>query len=125
MSLVYQGVQLRQHVSQKPPSVMNFVEFHAAREEGAAAGAGLGESLAKLHALNLPPPSDEKNRSGDSGGAARSRGTAYLIVRIVLDTNTLVSGVVAPAGPARCLIDNARAQALELCRRATLRGRVA
>ena len=40
--------------------VRDFVEFLAAREERAAAGAHLGESLAGLDALNLPPLSDEE-----------------------------------------------------------------
>lgn len=40
--------------------VADFVEFLAAREERAAAAERLGESLAKLDALNLPPFSDEE-----------------------------------------------------------------
>jgi len=41
-------------------------------------------------------------------------------VRVVLDTNTLVSGVISPGGPPRRLLDGARAQAFELCSSATL-----
>ena len=44
---------------QRLAEVKDFVEFLAAREERAAAGARLGESLARLDALNLPPMSDE------------------------------------------------------------------
>ncbi len=44
---------------QRLAEVKDFVEFLAAREERAAAGARLGESLARLDALNLPPLSDE------------------------------------------------------------------
>jgi hypothetical protein len=40
--------------------VEDFVEFLAAREARVAAGARLGESLARLDALNLPPLSDEE-----------------------------------------------------------------
>ncbi|MHB1074977.1 DUF2281 domain-containing protein [Thiobacillus sp.] len=45
---------------QRQAEVRDFVEFLAAREERAAAGARLGESLARLDALNLPPLSDEE-----------------------------------------------------------------
>lgn len=45
---------------QRLAEVKDFVEFLAAREERAAAGVRLGESLAKLDALNLPPLSDEE-----------------------------------------------------------------
>ncbi len=45
---------------QRLAEVEDFVEFLAAREERAAAGARLGESLARLDALNLPPLSDEE-----------------------------------------------------------------
>ena len=41
-------------------------------------------------------------------------------MRVVLDTNTLVSGVISPGGPPRRLLDGARAQAFELCSSATL-----
>ena len=45
---------------QRLAEVEDFAEFLAAREERAAAGARLGESLARLDALNLPPLSDEE-----------------------------------------------------------------
>ncbi len=45
-----------------PPSrqaeVVDFVEFLAAREERAAAAQRLGEGLARIDALNLPPVSE-------------------------------------------------------------------
>ncbi len=52
--------KLRMLRPQHLAAVKDFVEFLAAREERAAAGARLGESLARLDALNLPPPSDEE-----------------------------------------------------------------
>ncbi len=36
-------------------------------------------------------------------------------MRIVLDTNTLVSALLSPHGPPRRLLDDARAQVFELC----------
>jgi len=36
-------------------------------------------------------------------------------VRVVLDTNTLVSAILSPIGPPRRLLDDARGQAFELC----------
>jgi len=36
-------------------------------------------------------------------------------VRVVLDTNTLVSALLSPHGPPRRLLDTARAQVFELC----------
>ena len=54
---------LIQKLQKLPPQrlaeVEHFVEFLALRETRAAAGVQLGESLAKLDALNLPPISDE------------------------------------------------------------------
>lgn len=41
-------------------------------------------------------------------------------MRVVLDTNTLVSGVISPSGPPRRLLDGLRAQVFELCSSATL-----
>jgi uncharacterized protein len=41
-------------------------------------------------------------------------------VRVVLDTNTLVSGVISPGGPQRRLLDDLRAHVFELCSSATL-----
>lgn len=36
-------------------------------------------------------------------------------MRVVLDTNTLVSALLSPNGPPRRLLDSARAQVFELC----------
>ena len=36
-------------------------------------------------------------------------------MRVVLDTNTLVSAVLSPLGPPRRLLDDARAQVFQLC----------
>ena len=36
-------------------------------------------------------------------------------MRVVLDTNTLVSALLSSSGPPRRLLDNARAQVFELC----------
>lgn len=36
-------------------------------------------------------------------------------MRVVLDTNTLVSGIISAGGPPRRLLDGARAQAFEMC----------
>ncbi|MBN8764650.1 MAG: putative toxin-antitoxin system toxin component, PIN family [Thiobacillus sp. 63-78] len=41
-------------------------------------------------------------------------------MRVVLDTNTLVSGIISPGGPPRRLLDGARRQIFELCSSATL-----
>ena len=41
-------------------------------------------------------------------------------MRVVLDTNTLVSGVISPGGPPRRLLDELRAHVFELCSIATL-----
>ena len=41
-------------------------------------------------------------------------------MRVVLDTNTLVSGVISPNASPRRLLDRARTQAFELCSSATL-----
>lgn len=55
---------LIQKLQKLPPQrlaeVTDFVEFLTAREERATAGARLGESLARLDALNLPPLSDDE-----------------------------------------------------------------
>jgi hypothetical protein len=54
---------LIQKLQKLPPQrlaqVADFVEFLVAREERAAAGERLGESLAKLDALNLPSLSED------------------------------------------------------------------
>lgn len=36
-------------------------------------------------------------------------------MRVVLDTNTLISALLSPHGPPRRLLDDARSQAFELC----------
>ncbi len=36
-------------------------------------------------------------------------------MRVVVDTNTLVSAILSPLGPPRRLLDDARAQVFELC----------
>lgn len=41
-------------------------------------------------------------------------------MRVVLDTNTLVSAVLSPSGPPRRLLDGARTQHFEYCSSATL-----
>jgi putative PIN family toxin of toxin-antitoxin system len=41
-------------------------------------------------------------------------------MRIVLDTNTLISGVISPGGPPRQLLNGARTQMFELCSSAVL-----
>lgn len=41
-------------------------------------------------------------------------------MRVVLDTNTLVSALLSPHGPPRRLLDDARAQVFELCSSAVL-----
>ena len=41
---------------------------------------------------------------------------ARLIVGVVLDTNTLVSGMISPGGPPRRLLDGVRAQAVQQIR---------
>lgn len=55
---------LIQKLQELPPQrlaeVEDFVEFLAVREMRAAAGTRLGESLAKLDALNLPQLSDDE-----------------------------------------------------------------
>lgn len=51
---------LRALPEQRLAEVRDFVEFVAAREARAKAGARLGQALAKLDAVNLPPPSDEE-----------------------------------------------------------------
>ena len=55
---------LIEKIRQLPPrrlaEVEDFVDFLRTREERAAAGVRLGESLARLDALNLPPFSDDE-----------------------------------------------------------------
>lgn len=56
--------RLIERLKQLPPGrvaeVVDFVEFLAAREQRAAAAQRLGEALAKIDALNLPPVSDDE-----------------------------------------------------------------
>lgn len=52
--------KIRQLPPQRLAEVEDFVDFLRTREERAAAGARLGESLARLDALNLPPFSDDE-----------------------------------------------------------------
>lgn len=56
--------RLIERLKQLPPTrvaeVVDFVEFLAAREERAAAATRLGEAMAKLDALNLPPMSEDE-----------------------------------------------------------------
>lgn len=53
-------LKLQKLPPQRLAEVADFVEFLAAREARAEAGVRLGESLAKLDALNLPPLSDDE-----------------------------------------------------------------
>ena len=53
-------LKLQKLPPQRLAEVADFVEFLAAREARAEAGTRLGESLAKLDALNLPPLSDDE-----------------------------------------------------------------
>lgn len=56
--------RLMQRLKQLPPDrvaeVADFVEFLVSREERSAAAQRLGEGLARIDALNLPPISDEE-----------------------------------------------------------------
>lgn len=56
--------QLLQRLQKLPPNrlaeVVDFVDFLAAREERQAAARRLGESMAKLDALNLPPLTEDE-----------------------------------------------------------------
>lgn len=52
--------KIRQLPPQRLAEVEDFVDFLRTREERAAAGTRLGESLARLDALNLPPFSDDE-----------------------------------------------------------------
>lgn len=69
--------KLQKLPAQRLAEVEDFVEFLAARETRAAAGKRLGESLAKLDALNLPLLSDEEieaeiQAARDERGARRA-----------------------------------------------------
>jgi hypothetical protein len=52
--------KIRQLPPQRLAEVEDFVDFLRTREERAAAGTRLGESLARIDALNLPPFSDDE-----------------------------------------------------------------
>ena len=52
--------KIRQLPPQRLAEVEDFVDFLRAREERSAAGTRLGESLARLDALNLPPVSEDE-----------------------------------------------------------------
>lgn len=52
--------KIRQLPPQRLAEVEDFVDFLRTREERAAASTRLGESLARLDALNLPPFSDDE-----------------------------------------------------------------
>lgn len=56
--------QLLKQIEKLPPNrvaeVADFVAFLTAREERAAAAQRLGESMAKLHAVDLPPLTDDE-----------------------------------------------------------------
>ena len=69
--------QLLQRLQKLPPNrlaeVVDFVDFLAAREERQAAARRLGESTAKLDALNLPPAYRGRGRSGRAGVQARAQ----------------------------------------------------
>ena len=57
-------VRLIERLKTLPPSrvaeVIDFVEFLASREDSSAAAQRLGQSLARLDALNLPPLSEDE-----------------------------------------------------------------
>ena len=65
--------KLQQLPAQRLAEVEDFVEFLAAREARANAGARLGESLAKLDAANLPPVSDEEIEAEIAAARAERR----------------------------------------------------
>ena len=52
--------KLQKLSAQRLGEVEDFVEFLTTREERAAAARRLGEALAKLDALNLPPVSEDE-----------------------------------------------------------------
>ena len=52
--------KIRQLPQQRLAEVEDFIDFLRTREERTSAGARLGESLAKLDALNLPPLTDDE-----------------------------------------------------------------
>lgn len=52
--------QLKKLPPDRIAEVVDFVEFLAAREERQVAAQRVGESMASLHALDLPPMSEEE-----------------------------------------------------------------
>ena len=62
MAVIEQALieKLQQLPPQRLAEVRDFVEFLAAREARAAAGERLGQTLARLDALALPPLSDDE-----------------------------------------------------------------
>lgn len=71
---------LLQRLQKLPPNrvaeVVDFVEFLAAREERQAAARRLGESMAKLDALNLPPVTDDEVEAAVQESRERRRQAA-------------------------------------------------
>lgn len=66
--------KLQELSAQRLAEVADFVEFLAVREARTKAGAQLGESLAKLDALNAPPLSNE-DIEAEIQSARRERAT--------------------------------------------------
>ena len=72
----------------------------------------------------LPQAGEEANEKG-TFQSLREKGQTKkaiftLTMRIVLDTNTLISGVISPSGSPRQLLNAARTQRFELCSSAVL-----
>ncbi len=72
--------QLLQQLQKLPPNriaeVMDFAAFLASREEREAAGRRLGETMAKLHALDLPPLNDDEIEEAVQESRRARRGEA-------------------------------------------------
>lgn len=72
--------QLLQRLQKLPPNrlaeVVDFVDFLAAREERQAAARRLGESMAKLDALNLPPLTEDEIEGAVQESRRERRGEA-------------------------------------------------
>ena len=71
-------IQLMERLKKLPPNrvaeVVDFVEFLASREERAAAAQRLGNGLARLDSLKLPPISEDEVEE-EIQAARRERGT--------------------------------------------------